>query len=182
MPCWFWRRNTRRNTKINKEEISTPTIAKISTAKGNEDTPHFIDTDTNTPNLSPNELEEFITRKYNENVSRRNHETFHPKDIPTLESSSNIYRIFQLLRDVLPQALIFIETNTTVATISKIKTLRNDIYEFLLDEIRFLREEIVLKNKIIKSLFTVESISLDDQTFTHKVERTKNDQKKKKKL
>ena len=55
------------------------------------------------------------------------------------------------------------------------------IYLFLLDEIRFLREEIVLKNKIIKSLFTVESISLDDQTFTHKVERTKNDQKKKKK-
>ena len=60
--------------------------------------------------------------------------------------------------------------------------MRNDIYEFLLDEIRFLREEIVLKNKIIKSLFTVESISLDDQTFTHKVERTKNDQKKKKKI
>ena len=58
--------------------------------------------------------------------------------------------------------------------------MRNDIYEFLLDEICFLREEIVLKNKIIKSLFTVESISLDDQTFTHKVERTKNDQKKKK--
>ena len=77
--------------------------------------------------------------------------------------------------------MIFIETNTTVATISKIKTLRNDIYEFLLDEIRFLREDIVLKNKIIKSLFTVESISRDDQTFTHKVEGIKNDQKKKKK-
>ena len=82
-----------------QEEIPTPAIAKISTAKGNEGTPHFIDTDTNTPNfnarLSLNELEEFIiTRKYNENVSKRNYETLHPKAIPPLESSNNIYGIF----------------------------------------------------------------------------------------
>ena len=80
-----------------QEEIPTPAIAKISTAKGNEGTPHFINTDTNTPNFTPslNELEEFIiTRKYNKNVSERNYETLHPKDIPPLESSNNIYGPF----------------------------------------------------------------------------------------
>ena len=48
-----------------QEEIPTPAIAKISTVKGSEGTPHFIDTATNTPNFTPNlslnELEEFIT-------------------------------------------------------------------------------------------------------------------------
>ena len=71
-----------------------PAIAMISTAKGNEGTLHFIGTDTNTPNftlnLSLNELKEFIiTRKYNENVSKRNYETLYPKGIPPLESSSS---------------------------------------------------------------------------------------------
>ena len=42
---------------------------------------------------------------------------------------------------------------------------------------RFLREEIVLKIKIIKSLFTVESTSRDEQNFTHKIERIKNKKK-----
>ena len=56
--------------------------------------PHFIDTDTNTPNFTPNlslnELEGFIiTRKYNENVSKRNYETLYPKGIPPLESSNS---------------------------------------------------------------------------------------------
>ena len=41
----------------------------------------------------------------------------------------------------------------------------------------FLRGEIVLKNKIIKSLFTVESTSHDEQNFIYKVERIKNDKK-----
>ena len=77
-----------------QEEIPTAATAKISTVKGNEGTPHCINTDTNTPNLSLNELEEFITRKYNENVSKRNYETLHSKDIPPLESSNNIYGTF----------------------------------------------------------------------------------------
>ena len=70
-------------------------LAKISNAKGNRGTPHFIDTDTDTPNLSLNELEESITRKYNENVSKRNNETLYPKDILSLESSNNIYDTIQ---------------------------------------------------------------------------------------
>ena len=70
-------------------------LAKISNAKGNKGTPYFIDTDTDTPNLSLNELEESITRKCNENVSKRNNETLYPKDILSLESSNNIYDTIQ---------------------------------------------------------------------------------------
>ena len=36
---------------------------------------HFNDTDR--PSVSLNELEEFITRIYNENISKRNNETLH---------------------------------------------------------------------------------------------------------
>ena len=66
-------------------------------------------------------MQEFIiTGKYNENVSKRNYETLHPKDIPPLTYIAHT----QLLCDVLPQVLVFIVTNTTVPTISKIKKLR----------------------------------------------------------
>ena len=66
----------------------------MSGTKGNESPPHFINTDTDIPNLDLNELEEFITRKYNENVSKMNSETLHPKHILPLESSNNIYDTF----------------------------------------------------------------------------------------
>ena len=54
------------------EKTPTLALAKISNAKGSEGTPHFIDTDTDTPNLSLNQLEGSITRKYDENVCKRN--------------------------------------------------------------------------------------------------------------
>ena len=84
-----------------QEEIPTPEIWNTSTTKRSEGTPHFIDTDTNTPNLSLNELEKFIIRKYNENVFKRNYEILHPKDISPFESSNNMAHS-QLLHDVLP--------------------------------------------------------------------------------
>ena len=46
-----------------------------------------------------------------------------------------------------------------------------------LNEIRFLREQIVLKNIIVKSLFTGESASRDKFIFSYKVECIKNDKK-----
>ena len=144
-----------------QEEIPKPAIAKISTTKGNEGTPHFIDTDTNIPNLSLNELEEFITRKYNENVSKRNYETFPPKDIlPLVESSNNIYGTFPTSPRCSTSSIDFHSSKYDCSGIEKScaqnnkqdKNLRNGIYKFLLDEIRFLREKIVLKNKITKRL------------------------------
>ena len=54
------------------EKTPTLALAKILNAKGNDGTPHFIDTDTDTPNLSLNQLQESFTRKYDENVSKRN--------------------------------------------------------------------------------------------------------------
>ena len=66
-----------------QEEIPKPAIKKIPTGKVNEGTGHFIETDTDTPNLILNELE--VTGKYNEKVSKRNNETLHPKDILPLE-------------------------------------------------------------------------------------------------
>ena len=124
-------------------------------------------------------MEEFIiTRKHNENVSKRNYGTLHPKDIPPLESSNNIY-------DTFPTSLRCSASSTDshgdkydCSNNKQDKKFKNDIYEFLLDEIRLSRGEIVLKNKIIKSLFTVESTSRDEQNFTDKVERIKNDKKK----
>lgn len=64
-----------------QEEIRTPAIAKISTAKGKESTLHFIDTDIDTPGLSLNQSEESLTRKYDENIFKRNNGTLHLKDI-----------------------------------------------------------------------------------------------------
>ena len=160
-----------------------PAIAMISTAKGNEGMPYFIGTDTNTPNfilnLSLNELEEFIiTRKYNENVSKRNYETLYPKDIPPLESSNNIYGTFPTSLRCSASSIDFHGDKYDCSNNKQDKKFKNDICEFLLDEIRFLRGEIVLKSKIIKSLFTVESTSRDEQNFTYKIERIKNDKKK----
>ena len=64
-----------------QEEIRTPAIAKILTTKGKEDRLHFIDTDIDTPGLSLNQSEESLTRKYNENIFKRNNGTLHLKDI-----------------------------------------------------------------------------------------------------
>ena len=135
-----------------QEEMSKPTIEKIPTGKGNEDTAHFIDTDTGTPNVSFNERE--VTRKYNENVSERNNETFHPKDILPLVSSNNIYgrcptspRCFASSIDFNSNKYGRSNRGKSCAQNNKQDiNLRNDIYKFLLNESHFLREEMILKN------------------------------------
>lgn len=74
------------------------------------------------------------------------------------------------------EVLILIVANTTVATFKIMCTkqqarykFEEGFYEFPLDEICFLRKEIVLTNDIIKSLLIVESTSRDRPHFFYKV-------------
>ena len=119
------------------EKTRTFALAKISNAKGNEGTPHFIDTDT--PDLSLKELVDSITRKCDENVSKRNNETLHPKDILLLESTSNMYETRCSVSNIDFNSNKYDRSDIEKSCARNDKqdiNLRNYIYEFVLDEIR----------------------------------------------
>ena len=92
---------------------------------------------------------EFVTRKYDENVSKRDYEAHHPKDIPPLESSSSRYVTFSTSPRCSVSNIDFYINKYDCSEIEKssaqnnkqYKILRNGIYEFLLDEIHFFKEE-----------------------------------------
>ena len=130
---------------------------------------------SDTPNLS--ELEAFIDKEYDEYVVWRNNNSVLSKNTPSASECVTVYGTFnntKVTTGCLKSAMSTeSSTNNNPGSNDAISSGECERYHngdnflcsFLMEEIKFLRNEIKFKNEIIKSLFTSKSMLHNEQFF-----------------